>query len=145
MKIMLYATATAAAALLGGAAYAQQPQPAPAPTPGSVTGDWNGAHAPTDDKQYQDKVRVPLGTASNTAAEVGAPPASEPAPAPAPTTDVTAAPAAPTAGTDVSATSGATFTNLTVTNGPVPDTAENRRKYGQPLSHAGKRTAAKGN
>ena len=32
-----------------------------------------------------------------------------------------------------------------VTNGPVPDTAENRAKYGQPMSHAGKRTAAKGN
>ena len=32
-----------------------------------------------------------------------------------------------------------------VTNGPVPDTAENRAKYGGPMSHAGKRTAAKGN
>jgi hypothetical protein len=32
-----------------------------------------------------------------------------------------------------------------VTNGPVPDTPENRRKYGQPLSHAGKMTAARGN
>lgn len=38
-----------------------------------------------------------------------------------------------------------TVTMRTVTNGPVPDTAENRAKYGQPLSRAGKRTAASGN
>ena len=38
-----------------------------------------------------------------------------------------------------------TVTTRTVTNGPVPDTAENRAKYGQPLSRAGKRTAARGN
>jgi hypothetical protein len=33
----------------------------------------------------------------------------------------------------------------TVTNGPVPDTPENRAKYGQPMSHAGKRSAPVGN
>jgi hypothetical protein len=27
----------------------------------------------------------------------------------------------------------------------VPDTPQNRKKYGQPLSHAGKMTAARGN
>lgn len=32
-----------------------------------------------------------------------------------------------------------------VTNGPVPDTAENRAKYGQPLSGGGKRTKPAGN
>jgi hypothetical protein len=32
-----------------------------------------------------------------------------------------------------------------VTNGPVPDTPENRAKYGQPMSNAGKKTAARGN
>jgi hypothetical protein len=36
-------------------------------------------------------------------------------------------------------------TNSTTTNGPVADTPENRRKYGGPMSHAGKRTPAKGN
>lgn len=39
----------------------------------------------------------------------------------------------------------ASYTTSTVTNGPVPDTMENRAKYGQPLSRAGKRTAAAGN
>jgi len=38
-----------------------------------------------------------------------------------------------------------TVTTRTVTNGPVPDTAENRAKYGSPMSRAGKRTAAAGN
>ena len=37
-----------------------------------------------------------------------------------------------------------TVTTRTVTNGPVPDTAENRARYGQPLSRAGKRTAPAG-
>ncbi|MGI8839322.1 MAG: hypothetical protein ACR2F8_00815 [Caulobacteraceae bacterium] len=35
--------------------------------------------------------------------------------------------------------------NTTVTNGPVPDTAANRAKYGRPMSHAGKKTAPAGN
>ena len=60
-------------------------------------------------------------------------------------TTETPAPAATTSATDVAAGATTTFTNLTVTNGPVPDTAENRAKYGAPMSNAGKRTAAKGN
>ena len=39
----------------------------------------------------------------------------------------------------------ASVTTSLVTNGPVPDTPENRAKYGQPESNAGKRTAAKAN
>ena len=35
--------------------------------------------------------------------------------------------------------------NTTVTNGPVPDTAANRARYGKPMSHAGRRTAPAGN
>lgn len=35
--------------------------------------------------------------------------------------------------------------HLHITNGPVPDTAENRARYGQPLSNAGKHTAPAGN
>jgi hypothetical protein len=117
MKLTHLTIATAAVTLLGGAAYAQQPQAPAAPAPGSA--------------QYQDKT---VGEAA---------PATADALPPAPTGSATqTAPAAPAAGADVSAT---TFTNMTVTNGPVPDTAENRAKYGQPLSRAGKRTAARGN
>ena len=32
-----------------------------------------------------------------------------------------------------------------VTNGPVPDTAENRARYGQPMSNGGKHTKPAGN
>ncbi len=35
--------------------------------------------------------------------------------------------------------------NTLVTNGPVPDTAANRAKYGGPMSRTGKKTAPKGN
>jgi hypothetical protein len=40
---------------------------------------------------------------------------------------------------------GAVVTNQVITNGPVPDTPENRARYGQPLSHAGRMTAPRGN
>ena len=60
-----------------------------------------------------------------------------------------AAPAPTGQATETSTTtvapSGASVTNSLVSNGPVPDTAENRAKYGGPMSHAGKRTPAKGN
>ncbi len=138
MKTALFATATAAVALLGSAAYAQDPAPR-APTPGSVTGDWNGAHAPSDDKQYTEKVTVPVGSAASTSV------------APPPVDTGVAASTSATASTDVTAPSAAdnaqsvSVTTTTVTNGPVPDTAENRAKYGEPMSRAGKRTAARGN
>lgn len=55
--------------------------------------------------------------------------------------------AASTSATEASATepATATLTIETVTNGPIPDTAENRARYGQPLSNAGKHTAPAGN
>ena len=133
MNLATLTLASAAIALMGSAAYAQQPA---APTPGSVTGDWNGAHAPADDKQYRSKVVVPVGALpSETRAG-----AIEPA---APIVSTVETPAATTNSADVAAQT--TFSNITVTNGPVPDTAENRAKYGQPMSRAGKRTAPKGN
>ena len=140
MKIALFATATAAVALLGGAAYAQDPAPK-APTPGSVTGDWNGAHSPTDDKQYTSKVTVPVG--STPSETVAAPPVDTGVTT---STDTTApADVATSAPAATNYAQAASVTTSTVTNGPVPDTAENRAKYGQPLSRAGKRTAARGN
>jgi hypothetical protein len=133
MKLIHLVTATAAVALLGGAANAQQPQPQ-GPTPGSVTGD---ARSP----------QVPIGETPPADTTAAAPPATEPAPpaegsaataSATPSTDVTAAAATTTA-------SNVSVTTMTVTNGPVPDTAENRAKYGAPLSRAGKMTAARGN
>ncbi|MDB5494656.1 MAG: UrcA family protein [Phenylobacterium sp.] len=39
----------------------------------------------------------------------------------------------------------ASYTTETITNGPVPDTPANRARFGGPMSHAGKHTAAAGN
>ena len=39
----------------------------------------------------------------------------------------------------------ASVTVQTVTNGPVPDTVENRQRYGAPLSNGGRRTQPAGN
>ena len=62
-------------------------------------------------------------------------------------TDPTPAPVGAATSTSVTTTdtTGASMTVSMVTNGPVPDTAANRAKYGQPMSHAGKRTPARGN
>jgi hypothetical protein len=61
--------------------------------------------------------------------------------------NASAPPAAATAVPDQVQTpaAGATMVAATVTNGPVPDTAANRAKYGAPMSHAGKKSAPAGN
>jgi hypothetical protein len=83
-----------------------------------------------------------------------APAASQPDGASGATIDNTLAPSATTNGANASGVltsqsttdqNGATVTNTLVTNGPVPDTAANRAKYGSPMSNAGKRTAPAGN
>jgi hypothetical protein len=85
----------------------------------------------------------------------GAPAASQPSgavnPAPAGTSIAPSAgaSAANASGVTTSQTtadqSGAIVTNTTVTNGPVPDTAANRARFGPPMSNAGKRTVPAGN
>jgi len=45
---------------------------------------------------------------------------------------------------NASATVGANGV-ITIASQPVPDTKENRKAFGQPLSRAGRRTAPKGN
>ena len=135
MKLTTLALASAAVALMGGPALAQT-KTTPAPMHGTAA----GAHAPSDDAQHKSKAMVPGAAQPSATATTEALP-TEPAPTISATSTIDA-PAATTAGADVSA---ASFTNITVTNGPVPDTAENRAKYGQPMSRAGKRTAARGN
>jgi len=129
MKFTHLATAAAALTLLGGAAYAQQPTE-PAPTPDQKPAEATPAPPPAD-------------------ATTPAPPASTTTPAPPADTSASAVtpPPADTSATAASSTASnaASFANLTTTNGPVPDTAENRKKYGKPMSNAGKRSAAKGN
>lgn len=66
----------------------------------------------------------------------------QPSPAAPPPSAQATPPAAPAAGTYGQA---ASFTNMKLASSPVPDTPENRRKYGGPMSRAGRRTAASGN
>ena len=127
MKLSMIVTAVAASALMSGAALAQVTDPAAPST--TTTTEPSATPAPTADPT------LPAGQSTTT-------------------TTTTTAPAAPAADTGTATSTsvttsdtatGASATVTTLTNGPVPDTAENRAKYGGPMSHAGKRTAAKGN
>lgn len=123
MKLEYFAGAGAAVLLAGAAAYAQpntgvtpnQPMPAPATPSGQVT-DETGARATP----------------------------------PAPTYPSTGQPATPEtaptgAAPQTSAGQSASVQPRMVANDPIPDTAENRRKYGGPMSRAGQRSPAEGN
>ena len=121
MKLSHLLTAAAGAALVAGAAQAQvqtQTHSPPQAGPDRTTAADTSVNPPAPD----------------------APAANTPAPA-ATDTDVTAPVSASTTTYD----QGAQVTTTTVSNGPVPDTAENRAKYGQPLSQTGRKTAARGN
>ena len=110
MKMQLIA-ATAAFALMGGAAMAQDKS-------------MDSMAQPTADSMAQPATDAGMDTSATV-------------------TDTSAA--GVTTSTTTTDSTGATVTTSTVTNGPVPDTPENRAKYGQPMSHAGKMTAARGN
>jgi predicted secreted protein len=114
-------TAAAATALIGGAAQAQSTPPTDTTASGATTADVTGDTAVNPD------ITTDNGLTADTS--------------PAGQTPVTA----PVAVAATTYAQGASVTTMTVTNGPIPDTAENRAKYGQPLSRTGRMTAARGN
>jgi hypothetical protein len=60
--------------------------------------------------------------------------------------DVTAqTPSTANVAATVDESTSATVTTEVIASAPVPDTPENRARYGQPLSRAGKMTAPRGN
>lgn len=118
MRIKTLLTAAAATALLAGAAQAQTP-------PADMTNPPASADAMPP---------AATDTAVNPAAGTMMDPGVK-------TTETTTAMPATGAAMEASAT----VTTSVVTNGPIADTPENRAKYGQPMSNAGKRTAARGN
>jgi hypothetical protein len=70
--------------------------------------------------------------------------AAQPEPAPPPAQTPAATPAASSAGLQVTSSVDASGTTVrTFTNGPVPDTAENRKKF-PPLSATGRNTKPQG-
>lgn len=160
MKLHYLLTAVAASALMAGAAHAQlgagtEPdagvtpnQSAPADPKDAKTG------VPSVDSTRPTGVNagqtsLPGGTVesetdasatTSSSATTAAPSASTDTTISEPSTDTSAAAAT---GAAVSASTGGNV--QVVSNGPVPDTAENRAKYGGPMSRAGKRTAPAGN
>ncbi|HYD46030.1 MAG TPA: hypothetical protein VEA79_12265 [Phenylobacterium sp.] len=131
MKISHLLTATAAVALMGGAAMAQDtttPEPAteapatePMPTPETATPSPMESTTSTTDTPSPDSTGPTVGVPAATQSAMDA-----------------------AASTPTTTPSGAPVTVNMVTNGPVPDTPENRSKYA-PLSRAGKATKAAGN
>lgn len=117
MKLKIILTAAAASALMSGVAFAQATDQAPG---APVNPPTSAAPAPST-----------------------APPANPGATTAPPAADTGSATS--TSATTTDSATGASVTSTTTTNGPVPDTAENRAKYGGPMSHAGKRSAPKGN
>lgn len=129
-------TAAAATALLAGAAHAQSSGPV-SPSQAAAqnaTGSWTG----------------PLGQSSpapmtSSSSSAGASMQMDSSMSSAPSASTMGADASVTASAAATPMAGSTVTVSTVTNGPVPDTAENRAKYGQPMSRAGKMTRPAGN
>ena len=124
MTLKTLAAAAAISALMSGAALAQQPMPHKN-MPGHTTS------TTTDSSVSTDTTTGAVTTDTTTGAV---------------TTDTTTTSDGTTTATSATSyASGASVTTSMTTNGPVPDTAENRTKYGMPMSNAGKRTAARGN
>lgn len=116
MNVKYLALAGAASLLMTGVAYAQSTSsPAPAPAYPSTGGSVTATTPSTD--------TTVTGTTSSSSGVVTS---------------------STTTSADVAGQNASVTTTLT-TNGPVADTPENRRKYGGPMSHAGKHTAPKGN
>jgi hypothetical protein len=130
LKTML--TAAAASALMAGVAFAQPTSSAAAPDPAQPSGSTTG------------EVTAPRADPTLPSSSATAPDATQAPDASAPPTASTGQ-AVSTSATTTDPATGATMTTQTLTNGPVPDTAANRAKYGKPLSNAGRRTAPKGN
>ena len=125
MPLVRSALIATAACLIGGAAFAQ-PTTTTDQTP-----------------QPADQSAAPPAASSDMSAAPAAPATQAPDAAPnaAPMPDNTAQVGA---AANTSATVDASG-NQVIASQPVPDTPANRAAYGQPLSHAGKHTAPKGN
>lgn len=118
MSLIRYALVAAAASMLAGAAVAQATSSGSTDNMPSASGPQTGT----------DQMNAP--------AEQNPPPAAA---------DTSGPPTAQTAvGTETSAVVNGQSVQV-VSSQPVPDTPENRAKYGQPLSRAGKRTKPIGN
>jgi len=144
MKLNYLFGAVAACGLLAGAAHAQSTTSAP--TQDTTSGAAGSMTTPSPSNAAAGSTEGSTGASAGMSGSLGAGASSGTTSSGDTATSSTTDPS-----TGVSATSatsygqGASVTVTTTTNGPVPDTAENRAKYGGPMSHAGRRSAAKGN
>ncbi|HEY9219167.1 MAG TPA: hypothetical protein VIO94_14050 [Phenylobacterium sp.] len=149
MKLHYLISAVAASALMAGAAHAQLGAGTP------DTGTTGNQAAPADPKESQTGLPSVDSTRATGAGagETNLPNGEVNSSSDATTSGVTSSPTPDTSYSTSSAASASSSgsnasmsgSTQVVTNGPVPDTAENRAKYGAPMSRAGKRTAPAGN
>lgn len=132
MNVTRTLTAAALATLLAGPVLAQD---ANRPSTGQTT-DQQGETPATDDDAQDPAMQTPP-TAPGDAATPAQSGAQQPATMPAGTMPSGTMPSGTMPATG---TSGAQVTAMA----PIPDTAENRARYGQPESNAGKRTMGEG-
>jgi len=137
MRLKLLLSTAAAAGMLAGAALAQTADPSrstipPTNDPSTMTDDQCGRHGgPKPCGAQVQSVPIPESTTVVEETYV------EPAPSASMTTTTEMYATPPMAPQDVRTT--------LVTNGPVPDTPENRARFGGPDSRAGRATAPVGN
>ncbi len=125
MNVLSFAAAATVLALMSSAAAAQQPA---APDVES-----SPARPQVDDPAAAHKMPMPMKHDQM------------PMPMPNTSTSTTIESTLDTAPSATSAAMPVSVTTTVVANAPIPDTPENRAKYGAPMSNAGKRTAARGN
>jgi len=133
MNLRLTLLGALAVGLVSTAAYAAAPD---STAPGSATGSSPPTAQPADPNDtgtMPNQTGMPAGTGAS--ADTNGPP------------DAMAPPAATGAAVNTSSTTDPTTgaVHTTVATAPVPDTPENRRRYGGPMSHAGRHTRAAGN
>ena len=131
MKLHYLFSAASAAVLICGAAHAQNSSSAVSQPPAT-----DSTAAPDSMSQNSSStVNPPAGAPAPSATDPSMSGAASAMPAPSAATGVAA---------DTAAATGANVTVRTITNGPVPDTAENRERF-PPLSNAGRRSKPAGN
>jgi hypothetical protein len=139
MRTPLLIATAAAAALLAGAVSAQ---------PAGASGSNFSQNPPSQDTAVNPPSdKLPAGVATGNATTNQGPSGqagSSDSTAPSASASDTAT-VAPAAGAPTERAPTATAGSDLVSNGPVPDTRENRQKYGRPLSNAGRMTKAAGN
>jgi hypothetical protein len=131
MQLKHLALAGAASLLMAGVAYAQ-PSSSTAPSTGAPPN-------PSSSPSQTPSANPPGGQTTSPSTGASTPDTSGSANTGAAGNTSGTAPSADVSG------SNASVTTTVTTNGPIPDTPENRRKFGAPLSRAGKLSPAKGN